>query len=533
MGFNWYSLPSLASMLLCWLLAAYVLTRGYRTAVALTASAAQVAASCFFLSQLMEANAPSLADWLPWARGLEWSSPVAPTLWYLLTVLLLREQDVEPVRRHLRVAGYPLAALLVVAATALIGADYLGESVFVWSRVDALPVDRATFFRYYAPVTDAYAAYVGLVLLATAGAGWNAWVGWRYPVDGHRQRRFAWLGLSAALFMVGAGSIVATTWLSAEQWWPIWISHLATGAAEAIVAANIAAYSLFVGGRVIRADFLYFLCALGLLCAGYAGAVMVAGPAYSFEMLRLTTVLMVVVVLSHALIDLGRQQLDGLFFGTEVRRLRTELAALSQAAAVSPDLGPVLDRARAEIATASAEYLDRLTEEALRALGKPAALARCQLAERLPYTLAAAGAPRSGDDPGTPLARTQALRDALIQAIERLRPRASDPASKAGALQYSILREEYVLERPNKQIMIRHSIGEGTFHRNRREAIHVLAMELSEQERQLARRALTGNEVPASQSAPLPSRFRGRAGTLFRFAVEMLRPRRPERPLDQ
>ncbi len=49
-------------------------------------------------------------------------------------------------------------------------------------------------------------------------------------------------------------------------------------------------------------------------------------------------------------------------------------------------------------------------------------------------------------------------------------------------MQYHILREEYVQGLPNKHIMTRHSISEGTFHRNRREAITILARELEEQE---------------------------------------------------
>lgn len=77
----------------------------------------------------------------------------------------------------------------------------------------------------------------------------------------------------------------------------------------------------------------------------------------------------------------------------------------------------------------------------------------------------------------------------LVAAIERLRPADRDPAtSAAGELQYQILREEYLLSLPNKQIVARHHISESTFHRNRREAIVILARELAKQEDLLTRR---------------------------------------------
>jgi hypothetical protein len=50
------------------------------------------------------------------------------------------------------------------------------------------------------------------------------------------------------------------------------------------------------------------------------------------------------------------------------------------------------------------------------------------------------------------------------------------------ALQYNILREEYLLGKPNNQIIARHRISESTFHRNRREAIAILARDLMRRE---------------------------------------------------
>ena len=58
-------------------------------------------------------------------------------------------------------------------------------------------------------------------------------------------------------------------------------------------------------------------------------------------------------------------------------------------------------------------------------------------------------------------------------------------AMDAGHVRYVILYDEYVLGRPNNQIMTRYSISESTFHRYRREAIRALASELARDEESL------------------------------------------------
>jgi hypothetical protein len=100
---------------------------------------------------------------------------------------------------------------------------------------------------------------------------------------------------------------------------------------------------------------------------------------------------------------------------------------------------------------------------------------------RLPRTLG--GATTGGS--GTTLEQTQALRRVLMESIERLKPEDASPNSPA-ALQYQILREEYLDGLPNREILIRHSVSESTFHRNRRDAIAAVARELQERERQIA-----------------------------------------------
>jgi hypothetical protein len=91
--------------------------------------------------------------------------------------------------------------------------------------------------------------------------------------------------------------------------------------------------------------------------------------------------------------------------------------------------------------------------------------------------------PALRDEPGTPLEHASALRSVLEQAIERLRPAGARPSPGSNAvggwLHYLVLREAYVDGRPNKQVMQRYAISEGTFHRARRRAIDAVAADVA------------------------------------------------------
>jgi hypothetical protein len=482
--FNWYSAPTFVGMLLFWLLATYVLTRVPLSPVSIATISTEVATAAYFLGQAMQANASTLEEWWPWARHLQWSAAVAPALWYWVTALLLREQDAAPIETYLRRVGYPVGLLFAVACLVLAVSIYVDDWLYLWSAPISLSPERGAFSRWHAPAGVLYPAFVAFLSATTLGAAANVWQGWRLARDGEERRRFAWLLLTAVLFIPGVGSLAVANWLALE-YWPAWLSHLAISAAMALMASNVAAYSLLFRGYVIHADLPYFLTAMGVLCIIYALVFLSAGPAYSFPLLELLAIILILAILSHALADVARRVFDRLFFGSEVRRLRSNLSAVVQDAALAEDLGPVLEQAQTQIAEVSAERLVRLTEEALRRLSSPAALAQCQLIARIPRTLAATRSVQSDSKPpeGTPLEQAQALRQVLTQAIERLKP----PDEQAGlgappALQYHILREEYLLGMPNKHIMVRHSISEGTFHRNRRRAIEVLAQEVAKNE---------------------------------------------------
>ena len=146
------------------------------------------------------------------------------------------------------------------------------------------------------------------------------------------------------------------------------------------------------------------------------------------------------------------------------------------------DLKPVAMRQSPSAAATPVETDDfaGLTEEALKHLRTPAKLARCALANRLPHVLAQAhAASAKPHSVPTPLEKARLLRGIIEESMETLRQASGD---EPGALQYAILYSEYVVGLPNRAIMTRLNIGEGTLYRKRKDGIGALGGELHARE---------------------------------------------------
>jgi hypothetical protein len=485
--FNWYSVPSFAAMLVFWLLAVYIATRSGRRWVAWVTAAAQFAAAVFLLGQGMEANAPTIDEWKPWARDLDWGSIIAPMLWYWVTVLVIREDPRPSLRTYLQRIGYPLGVLFAIASAALTILTYVGDGVQVWSAPFPMTSEVDPVLHFHAAVGPFYPGFVALVAGTTIGAVLNLVLGSRLSADAQRRRHLSWLLASAGLFVFGANTLAVATWLDI-QWWPAGLSDVIFGAGLVLMAVNVAAYGLLLRGEVLEADLGTFCASLLAIGAIYGlGAIAVAGD-YSFQKLGLYVFVLILAVLSHALVDNARGLFDRLFFSRDVRQLRFNLGSIASSAALAVNLDPVLQRAQREIAEISDKRFVRLTELALRSLNNPGGLARCALSASIPRTLA--GHYQTGIESfrpeTTPLEKARRLREVLEAGIERLKTGGADRRRGApGDLQHNILRDEYILGRPNQQIMIHYNLSESTFHRQRREAIAILALELKHQEESL------------------------------------------------
>ncbi|HEX2324683.1 MAG TPA: hypothetical protein VHQ00_04745, partial [Chloroflexota bacterium] len=296
--------------------------------------------------------------------------------------------------------------------------------------------------------------------------------------------------------------------------------HLLLLAGMLIVGWTVARYGALLAGEVVSGDAPAYVASMGALIVLYGLVLAVllprdgTWPQQAIPLLLLAVTTHVVVVRRGAF-------LDRLLYGRAGGALRAQLGALTERVARQPDTLSALADARETVGalvrapegegerpagpeeTAQAS-LRVLVEGALRRLNDLPALSENPLLERLPE----AAAPASRSAPAPVLERAAGLREALTQAIGRLRPQGPRPnpgpqGAQGGWLHYLVLQEAYVEGRPNKQIMQRYHLSEGTFHRARRRAIDVLAADLAERSA-LPGQPAPGPPPPAALSGPTP-----------------------------
>ena len=128
-----------------------------------------------------------------------------------------------------------------------------------------------------------------------------------------------------------------------------------------------------------------------------------------------------------------------------------------------------------------------MTRRALRALNKPATLAKSELIPLLPRSLhevwQQSGEAGAGDP--SPLEQSQALRTILVRAIEQLN--VSDEGNTR-AHQYEVLRMQYVMGVSVVQVAMRLGIAEQGVYRRSAEGVEAVANDLWRREQLLAGR---------------------------------------------
>jgi hypothetical protein len=100
-----------------------------------------------------------------------------------------------------------------------------------------------------------------------------------------------------------------------------------------------------------------------------------------------------------------------------------------------------------------------------------------------------------GDDFSTHIDRGKAVSEIVLQALGKLRPASPEPAAHTIPARewtpFITLYDAYVLDVPNRDIMSRLYISEGTFNRTRRRALRGVAKALREMEQEAQREATT------------------------------------------
>jgi len=119
---------------------------------------------------------------------------------------------------------------------------------------------------------------------------------------------------------------------------------LLLGSAVFMIGYGVARYSALIEGRVIGRDFLYNGLVILLIATVYMYVVWSSVVIYGVPVVALAIVVMLA-VLTHSLVDVGRRLFDFLFYDRETRELRAQLRHLAQRAYKAESLAENLSSA--------------------------------------------------------------------------------------------------------------------------------------------------------------------------------------------
>lgn len=497
-----------------WALGLYVATRGGLRRVPLLAALAVFAISLYLLGQALGALAPEPGRWLAWLRRTWWGAALAPAFWLALSLALAIEEGPAGLAGRLARLFVPVTAVALIVAALLGVLSVTGETLLRWSSGGALPgaaagaTGRAS---WHVPRGALYPAYQVYVLVCAGAAALILTRLRRLCAPGTPlHARFTWLLASAILFVLAS---LYLTIASSTYAYPSFPGELLLIAGILIMAWNIARYGALLAGEVVTADAVTFaLSLLGVLVI--YGALFVLVAPLDFAWIERGLPLLLVVVSTHALVDARSHVLDRLVYGPAMSALTGQLRALASRVARQPDAVSALAEVHEALDTVlrvQGNAMEGAPQDgagaqqgpsvAVASAGAPAQAQRGEGSAPAELRVLVEGALRRLNDlpglsqhplknylltpasPATDLEHAALLRAELAQAIERLRPPGPRPmpgtsAGASGWLHYLVLHEAYVEGRPNKQIMQRYRLSEGTFHRARRRAIDALALDL-------------------------------------------------------
>jgi len=457
--------------LLVWALGLYVLSRAPARRVPILAAAAMALLALYLIGESLAAFAPDDATWAAWLQCTWWTASVAAPTWLVLTLALARDEDLPALGARPRwlFATVSVAMLVLGALFGVLGSstDLLVDWSTPFNTENARHVPAG-------PLLPAYQVFVVVTLVwALANVARAAKTSPR-PV----RARFSWLTASAALFLLGGAWLAIASGVYLRPGWP---GQLLLIAAMIIMGWNLARYGALLASERVQSDFLAFAATMVGIVALYGVIVIVLAPDYGWIERGLP--LLLLVMATHVAVDTRGHLLDRVLFLPGIGTLRGQLRDLSNRVVRQPDELSALVDVRETVDQLMREHastdpskqtneLRVLVEGALRHLNDLPALSQHPLLTEI------------GNFEGTPLERAARLRSDLDQAIERLRPAGARPTPGSsvigGWVHYLVLKEAYADGRPNKQIMQRYLLSEGTFHRARRSAIDAITADLAE-----------------------------------------------------
>lgn len=311
----------------------YIVTRSPRSAIAWLAGFALWSIGGYFLNVLLALNPPPSPALLPlWMRPLLWFWPegafergwgnwlqgwqITPAvmIWHHVTVLI-RSGRMNTWRWTRVTLGY------VIAIAAIIGQRYTS---LVFSTTNGDPLYLTTLvpgplYPLYMVALFVFTLFCLINLIRTARVA---------PTLVQRKQ----LNLMVAATLI-AGLVGPISFLSYIVDFPLprVITTLLLGCAVFMIGYGVARYSALIEGRVIGRDFLYNGIVMLFIAAVYLFVVWSSVVIYGVPVAALTIVV-ILAILTHSLVDIARRAFDYLFYSRETRELRAGLRTLAQQA---------------------------------------------------------------------------------------------------------------------------------------------------------------------------------------------------------
>jgi hypothetical protein len=482
---------------LVWALALYVASRSPGRRVSLLAAAAMLCLAIYLMGEALGALAADLLTWADWLRRTWWAPSLALSIWLTLSLALTVEEGPQRWSAVARRALLPVSVISVGIGIVFAILGVLTFQLQIWTNPFVVG-DSATgvLGARHVPAATWLPAFQLFALLCLVWPALNLFGLWQTSPSGSPLRaRFAWLFASALTFLLGGGWIVIASGVLGLVGLP---GQLLLVIGMLILGWNMARYGALVAGEQVLGDFMAYAATTAAIVIVYGGVLLTLAPDYGWIERGLP--LLLLVMTTHVLVDARGHLLQRVLYTPLLSSLSTQLRDLGNRVGRQPDELSALADVREAVDQMLRESAPRtdfrvVVEGALRHLNDLPALSEHALLFELPLR------------DGTPLEQASELRNALDQAIERLRPVGARPSPGSsgvgGWLHYLVLKEAYVDGRPNKQIMQRYALSESTFHRARRRAIDAVASDLASRRAAQLTEATPRN--PSTSSGPTRS----------------------------
>jgi hypothetical protein len=324
----------------------YIVTRSPRKQIAWLAGLALWCIAGYFLNILLALNPPASPAMTPlWLRPLLWFWPAgafergwgtwlqgwqitpAVMIWHHVT-LLIRTGHMNAWRWTRVVIGY------MIAIAAILGQRYTG---LVYTTTSGDPLYLTTLVP--GPL---YPLYMLALLIFTCLSLINLIRSVRAAPTVIQRKQ---LNLLVAATLI-AGLSIPIGFISYRLGFlmPRVVVTLLLGSAVFMIGYGVARYSALIEGRVIGRDFLYNGFVILLIAGVYMFVVWSSVVFYGVPVAALAIVI-ILAILSHSLVDVGRRLFDFLFYNRETRELRAQLRHLAQRAYKAESLAENLSSA--------------------------------------------------------------------------------------------------------------------------------------------------------------------------------------------